>query len=52
MSLAVKKAIFGWRIALGLQCILATILIVGMLCLPKTPRFVKVTTSSQLYNDH
>ena len=32
--------------------ILATILIVGMLCLPKTPRFVKVIANSLLYNDH
>lgn len=47
-----RKTDFGWRIALGLQCILATILIVGMVCLPETPRFVKVTGSSQLYNDH
>jgi MFS family permease len=38
VSLAFAGIDFGWRIALGLQCILATILILGMIFLPETPR--------------
>ena len=30
----------GWRVALGAQCVFGTFLIVGMLFLPETPRWV------------
>lgn len=30
----------GWRVALGMQCIFGIFLIVGMLFLPETPRWV------------
>ena len=33
-----KLFLEGWRVALGLQCVLGIILIVGMLFLPETPR--------------
>ena len=32
----------GWRVALGVQCLFGIILIVGMLFLPETPRYVYV----------
>ena len=38
-SLACAEYIEGWRIALGLQCVLAIVLIIGMLFLPETPRY-------------
>ncbi len=38
VNLAVQEVLVGWRISLGLQVLLALILIVGMLFLPETPR--------------
>uniref|UniRef100_A0A1X7TK36 Major facilitator superfamily (MFS) profile domain-containing protein n=1 Tax=Amphimedon queenslandica TaxID=400682 RepID=A0A1X7TK36_AMPQE len=38
VSVAVHTVDFGWRIALGLQCVLAVVLIIGMIFLPETPR--------------
>ena len=32
----------GWRISLGLQCVFAIILILGMIVLPESPRSVSV----------
>lgn len=30
----------GWRVALGMQCVFGIVLVVGMLFLPETPRWV------------
>ena len=38
MNLAIASYEEGWRVSLGVQCLLAVILIVGMLFLPETPR--------------
>lgn len=38
----------GWRIALGLQCIFAITLILGMIVLPESPRFVTHTPNTSL----
>ena len=43
-SLACAEYIEGWRIALGLQCVLAIVLIIGMLFLPETPRYGAYTS--------
>uniref|UniRef100_A0A1X7TTS5 Major facilitator superfamily (MFS) profile domain-containing protein n=1 Tax=Amphimedon queenslandica TaxID=400682 RepID=A0A1X7TTS5_AMPQE len=40
VSVAVHTVDFGWRIALGLQCVLAVVLIIGMIFLPETPRWL------------
>ncbi|XP_019857805.1 PREDICTED: proton myo-inositol cotransporter-like isoform X1 [Amphimedon queenslandica] len=40
VSVAVHTVDFGWRIALGLQCVLAVVLIIGMVFLPETPRWL------------
>lgn len=41
VSLATKdNDLFGWRIALGIQCVLAVILVIGMIFLPETPRWL------------
>ena len=40
VNLGCKVVFVGWRISLGLQGVLGVILIVGMLFLPETPRYV------------
>ncbi len=35
-----KLFLVGWRVALSLQCVLGLILIIGMLFLPETPRYL------------
>ncbi|XP_019857807.1 PREDICTED: uncharacterized protein LOC100636469 [Amphimedon queenslandica] len=40
VSVAVHTVDFSWRIALGLQCVLAVALIIRMVFLPETPRWL------------
>ena len=38
-----EKVAFGWRISLGLLCLFAMILVIGMLFLPESPRYIRTT---------
>lgn len=38
VDLVCERFRVGWRVALGIQCLLGIILIIGMLFLPETPR--------------
>ena len=39
VNYGLEKVAFGWRISLGLLCLFAMILVIGMLFLPESPRY-------------